>query len=142
MDITKSFQRIHSLTKNIEQSEALIRAGFHSAIQIANHSKQEFVEAVSHLFKDNGSSAKEQAEAIHAGAVNRKSQAVLSYMNLVQQNEKHYKNARFANLTPDGSGLANLPSYNELFGNVDFCACESCRSIFSPAAYFVDLMRM
>src|SRR6476661_5068538 len=27
-----------------------------------------------------------------------------------------------------------------LFGSVDFCECEECRSVLSPAAYFVDLL--
>src|SRR5205814_6474594 len=27
------------------------------------------------------------------------------------------------------------------FGSMDFCACEQCRSILSPAAYLVDLLQ-
>src|SRR5262249_14883685 len=30
--------------------------------------------------------------------------------------------------------------YADLFGNTSFCDCADCRSILSPAAYFVDLM--
>ena len=29
---------------------------------------------------------------------------------------------------------------NELFGSQDFCDCDDCHSVLSPAAYFVDLM--
>jgi peptidoglycan hydrolase-like protein with peptidoglycan-binding domain len=32
------------------------------------------------------------------------------------------------------------PEWQTLFGSVDFCACEDCRSVYSPAAYFVDLL--
>ena len=35
-----------------------------------------------------------------------------------------------------------LPEYRELFGNLDLCECGECKSIFGPAAYFVDLMRI
>ena len=28
----------------------------------------------------------------------------------------------------------------ELFGSLDYCECEHCRSVLSPAAYFVDLL--
>ena len=28
----------------------------------------------------------------------------------------------------------------ELFGSLDYCACDHCRSVLSPAAYFVDLL--
>ena len=34
-----------------------------------------------------------------------------------------------------------LPSYEKLFGDLNFCQCSECRSVLSPAAYFVDLMR-
>src|SRR5262249_50932556 len=33
-----------------------------------------------------------------------------------------------------------FPSMASLFGNLDFCQCEDCRSVLSPAAYFVDLL--
>ncbi|MEO5562423.1 MAG: neuraminidase-like domain-containing protein, partial [Chitinophagaceae bacterium] len=36
--------------------------------------------------------------------------------------------------------LKELDGFDDLFGSQDYCNCEHCRSIFSPAAYFVDLM--
>lgn len=35
----------------------------------------------------------------------------------------------------------SIPGYNRLFRNLDYLECEACRSIFGPAAYFVDLLR-
>ena len=32
------------------------------------------------------------------------------------------------------------PTLEGLFGEMDFCACDHCRSILSPAAYLVDLL--
>ena len=32
------------------------------------------------------------------------------------------------------------PTWASLFGNVDYCSCQHCRSIYSPAAYLVDLL--
>ena len=32
------------------------------------------------------------------------------------------------------------PTLENLFGSMDFCACDHCRSILSPAAYLVDLL--
>ncbi|CAM5487717.1 Virulence plasmid A protein OS=Streptomyces fumanus OX=67302 GN=GCM10018772_40510 PE=4 SV=1 [Streptomyces fumanus] len=34
-----------------------------------------------------------------------------------------------------------LPNLRTLFGSVDYCACAGCRSVHSPAAYFVDVLR-
>lgn len=39
------------------------------------------------------------------------------------------------------NGLKELNSIEDLFGSQNFCECESCQSVLSPAAYFVDLMR-
>ncbi len=43
-----------------------------------------------------------------------------------------------ANLSP--RPLASLPGFGELFGDTPRCSCHHCRSVLSPAAYFVDLM--
>lgn len=34
-----------------------------------------------------------------------------------------------------------IPNWTELFGSPDYCTCKHCRSIYSPAAYFVELLQ-
>ena len=34
-----------------------------------------------------------------------------------------------------------IPNYSQLFGAPDVCECEHCRSVYSPAAYLVDLLQ-
>ena len=36
--------------------------------------------------------------------------------------------------------IKHYPTMENLFGSLDFCECEHCRSVLSPAAYFVDLL--
>jgi hypothetical protein len=36
---------------------------------------------------------------------------------------------------------ANVPSYENIFGRGDSCECEHCKSVYSPSAYFIDLLR-
>ena len=36
--------------------------------------------------------------------------------------------------------IKDMPSYEKLFGAFDLCECEHCKSVYSPAAYFVDLL--
>ena len=46
--------------------------------------------------------------------------------------------------TPDAktqAAIATLPNLEALFGSLDYCECTYCRSVYSPAAYFVDVMR-
>ncbi|HEY0171737.1 MAG TPA: neuraminidase-like domain-containing protein [Pyrinomonadaceae bacterium] len=40
---------------------------------------------------------------------------------------------------PEAAVIA-YPTLEQLFGEMDYCACEHCRSILSPAAYLVDLL--
>jgi Salmonella virulence plasmid 28.1kDa A protein len=37
--------------------------------------------------------------------------------------------------------LKGNPTLQELFGSLDFCDCEHCKSVYSPAACFVDLLQ-
>lgn len=41
----------------------------------------------------------------------------------------------------DAPALPPSPDLETLFGSMDFCGCEHCRSVFSPAAYMVDLLQ-
>jgi hypothetical protein len=36
--------------------------------------------------------------------------------------------------------VEGVPDYETLFGSLDLCACEHCRSVYSPAAYLVDIL--
>ncbi len=37
--------------------------------------------------------------------------------------------------------IQSYPNMQALFGSLDFCECEHCRSVLSPAAYLVDLLQ-
>src|SRR6185295_2399028 len=37
--------------------------------------------------------------------------------------------------------VGDLPNLELLFGSLDFCECEHCKSLFGPAAYFTDVLR-
>ncbi len=49
---------------------------------------------------------------------------------------------RGANNVPPAAigGLRQHPELEDLLGRLDFCRCQECQSLLSPAAYFVDLM--
>ena len=42
---------------------------------------------------------------------------------------------------PDTGTLANLPDLQALFGSLDYFQCDDCQSVYSPAAYLVDLLQ-
>ncbi len=49
--------------------------------------------------------------------------------------------AVFANPAPDPKALTNLPDLQALFGSLDYFQCSDCQSVYSPAAYLVDLLQ-
>ena len=49
--------------------------------------------------------------------------------------------AALASQAPDPSTLTNLPDLQALFGSLDYFQCEDCQSVYSPAAYLVDLLQ-
>ena len=38
--------------------------------------------------------------------------------------------------------VRQFPTLEPLFGSLDYCECEHCRSVLSPAAYLVDLLKL
>ncbi len=49
--------------------------------------------------------------------------------------------ASMAMAEPDPGTIANLPDLQALFGSLDYFQCEDCQSVYSPAAYLVDLLQ-
>ncbi len=37
--------------------------------------------------------------------------------------------------------IRRVPTMESLFGSMDYCECQDCQSVLSPAAYFVDLLQ-
>ena len=139
----KAAQRLYRLTDELDTVEALYNKGLHSAYQIASIPKKRFVKEYSTIFKANGQTPEEQAKQVWKKALARKTKTMMTYTAIAQQKGAHYGVSRFNNLgTLTDKNFNNLPGYQDLFGDLDFCSCPDCRTIFSPAAYFVDLMRV
>lgn len=139
----KALQRLIRLTHDLDIAIDLYNVGFHSAIQIASLSEQQFVDQTKLVFNKDDLSADDKARQIYQRALARRSHSVLTYAAIAQNTGSHYRAGRFNNIADlTDKAFGDLPSYEDLFGNTDFCSCEECRSIYSPAAYFVDLMRI
>jgi hypothetical protein len=136
----KILHRLYQVTPSTESLQAALQLGFKSASDIASHSKADFMAKYAHAFPSGEAElVYGQAQMISAVTFNIFSMAkgldtsaplyALSPANGDRQNAKNALVQRF-------------PSMQNLFGNLDFCQCEDCRSVLSPAAYFVDLLDM
>ncbi|MFL6292610.1 MAG: neuraminidase-like domain-containing protein, partial [Thermoanaerobaculia bacterium] len=135
--------RVSRITQDVQAMGVLLTNGLDSAYDIVAFEEEEFVRR----FKDPlGGEAKArqiyaQAKRVHNTVLN----VAVSYMVA--------RNAPGLGMTPEGSVLlpaeeppqvSNIlayPTLEGIFGSMDYCACEHCRSVLSPAAYLVDLLQ-
>lgn len=134
--VLASYQRLLQLSDSQHVAYTLRQAGFHSAHQIAAMSAEQFA--------SNLGDALDQALAmqIHARSLDIKHKTAHLWANLLAARGGSVF-ARGSTVDDETLGeLQALPSYQLMFGNQNYCQCESCRSIFGPAAYYVDIMRV
>ena len=112
--------------------------GFDSSFKIVNVPKQLFIAEFEHKFENTLVAEKiyKKAEIVQASLINL-------YLNLYSligtPNPAAISGFQSADVNQYPK-LKEIPNLSEIFGNLDFCSCDHCRSVLSPAAYFVDLL--
>lgn len=127
----KRLQRVYQVSPDPEAMPLLLERGLDSAYAIAGIPRKSFLKSFA-----NQAGGTEMARAIFDRAeyiayANQNIGASIADNNLSGP----------AYVIPDAEALHSIPNYAELFGSPDLCECEHCRSVYSPAAYFVDLLR-
>ncbi|WP_149030914.1 neuraminidase-like domain-containing protein [Moorena producens] len=133
----KAYQRLLRLGVDAEEAMALSESDrkLDSALAIASLSESAFVEAANF-------SNPEKAKTVHRQAREKTAGLMVFLANTIQFSSPRQATALFDSAQSIRNSLGAIPSYPELFGSLDYLQCEPCQSIFSPSAYFVDLMRM
>ncbi|HVK55413.1 MAG TPA: hypothetical protein VM532_10340, partial [Burkholderiales bacterium] len=126
-----AFQRVYKLAPRYEHAAALFKDGIDSAMRIARMDRQ-----VLH---------KKYAPVMSVADVARLHEGALQTHAIAQNILLEYgvESVRLSTrATPDEAVLEvnGMPEWSTLFGSVELCGCEHCRSIYSPAAYFVDIL--
>ena len=132
-------QRLARVTGDYVSAEKLIEAGYDSAQHIALQTEQRFLIDNSGLFDSEDQALKcyRRARGIK-GLVEHFSANLHSTVA-----SPHFANSPISNGSEQlEKGSQNIPNYWDIFGSQNFCACEHCASIFGPAAYMLDLMRI
>jgi hypothetical protein len=136
----RAHQRLASVGADPVTAQSLIASGLHSANHIARIPRRRFVEETAPPLGLDGDSA----EMIHRRATTVQNKTYQLWANAAAAvSSPVFRNSRFTTVGDDVAGLfEDLPSYQELFGTLDYCICPECRSIFGPAAYLTDLQRI
>ena len=160
LDTLRAYQRLHRINSTSADADgnavnakaeirladpkhawatALLADGLQSAQQIAALPEFQFAKRFENAFGDEA-----QAAEFHQKAVARTSLVHHLWANIKDSMASpHYRATRFYNVSSRlESYYTDIPSYQDLFGTLDYIACSHCDSIFGPAAYFTDLMRI
>jgi hypothetical protein len=140
VETVKIVQRLYQISPSDESLKVLLGQGFQSAYDVVAFPYDVFVNRFGYLFPST-----EEARLVY-----RKAQqvSVVTYNLFTVAKQWNSTPAVFAVSPPPAMRenaknelIAHFPTLESLFGSLDFCECEHCRSVLSPAAYFVDLLQ-
>ncbi len=147
----KTIRRLFPLTSRFKRYNAmkpLLRAGLTSAAAIARRGN-----TVVSLLKDDIGEA--EAKAVLDNASQRAAMAQAIFAEFSPAMHRVMPRAIFPGMAFPSAGTAagglgrwweilppdvERPDLETLFGNIDFCHCEHCQSVYSPAAYLTDIL--
>ena len=129
-----AYQRVLTLSDQPLEHMLLMAKGFDSAISIGRMTQQEF-ETTCGLKPD-------RARMVYYKAQQQLIRTAHNFEAIRDVSRGEFQRIRTSNLNPSlVNDLQEIDGFEELFGSQNYCACQECMSILSPAAYFVDLMR-
>jgi peptidoglycan hydrolase-like protein with peptidoglycan-binding domain len=131
----KRTQRLFQVSTSSETMTALLGTGFDSAHSIAQIPRTNFLAMHSETL-----GSEQEAARVYERATAANARALHVYAQLYQS-AFDVQPAAVGSADDAHNTIKTLPSYTELFGSLDFCDCEHCHSVYSPAAYFVDLLQ-
>lgn len=166
----KRLQRVFQITPSDQAMTSLMKHGMDAAYHVVRYEKDEFVRTfagelggaeVAALTYDKSIQVHNATLNIAISYLTAKNGIGLGVGQLQAAPQASDAAALAIQPTPQASDAAGLiikpapqgatgenagdviayPTLEGLFGEMDFCACDHCRSILSPAAYLVDLLQ-
>ncbi|KWK14000.1 toxin [Burkholderia stagnalis] len=140
IEMLKTYQRLLRITNDSKLADRLVAAGLTSAHKIAQNSEQQFI--VEHMW--HLGLTEDDARTLHRSAVQAKIRAQNAAFALrYSVGSAAYRAGAMNTVGNDMLDyVEGIPSYQDFFGSLDYCNCDPDQSIFSPAAYLVDLLRV
>ena len=140
MQSLKTLHRLYQITPSSESLQAATKTGFTSAHDAASFSHRDFLRHFGNQFP-----SLDEAALFH-----RKAQQVSSVtFNLLAAAQSIDTAPAIQSISPapavrqsaKAALVEQFPDMQSLFGSLDYCDCPDCRSVLSPAAYLVDILR-
>ncbi len=142
----KSMERVFNNTRRYQEMRALLADDLHSATAIVHVGERKFIEKYKEALGDETRAIEvyRKAEHVYATALNvymKHSVAFNSPLPYVISGGERRMPVANSFLADNISALREVPDWSTLFGSLDLCDCRYCRSLYSPAAYLVDILR-
>ncbi|MEV7026283.1 hypothetical protein, partial [Kitasatospora sp. NPDC093558] len=143
----RDLHRAYQLSPDHKSMAVLTELGLTSAYDIAEMGEEEFSAA---FLRAHLKLFKTEPGAVVAQLVHRKAQQVSSVSYAVfgaaqtlkaQPGTAATSAAAVDRHAAQSNLLRHFPTMEGLFGSLDYIECPDCRSVLSPAAYFVDLLQ-
>ncbi len=135
----KIVQRIHKISNDSVAGATLVANGLHSSMQIYFIGQ----ERLSVLMSDNGVGVAATNQIYESS----KMQYMQILARLMEYRREIHRDTPAAIVSHIYSkdeiqkALGDIPNLESLFGSLDYCDCQHCKSLYSPAAYLTDLLR-
>jgi hypothetical protein len=140
----KRLQRVYQITPSDRAMNALLTKNLDSARLVTRYERSAFVSAFQEEMggPDVADLTYSKAQLIHSTIINIATDYVMRRRtpSLGHGTSKHVGPIPQYSDDVASSNTAASATLQTLFGALDYCACEECRSILGPAAYLVDLL--
>jgi peptidoglycan hydrolase-like protein with peptidoglycan-binding domain len=136
----KRLQRVYQITPGDRAMTGLMRRGIDAAYHVMRYDKETFVRTFAEDLggADQAALTYDRAAQVHNAVLN----VALGYLYACTAPAigLHSPPSVVDPAPAQASDVIAYATLEKIFGSMDFCACEHCRSILSPAAYLVDLL--
>lgn len=132
-------ERLWQISPSNESMATLARLGIGSARQVASHRRQDFLALHGDEFPSHTEALMvyDKAAQVHTTALNVAT-AYLAHRSMPNVYVLSGTTGKPAPKKVADTGATG--TLEDLFQNMDYCACEECNSVFGPAAYLVELL--
>jgi hypothetical protein len=140
----KTLQRVQAISPIPAAVPVLMQANLTSAFRVAEIPESTFLAAHGNTLGE------ETARQVYTNAINthiRNEHALMTMRESLRGtglaiiDGQQPIEARMANLQAVADAQAVPLNLETLFGSIDYCECDDCLSVYSPAAYFVDILQ-
>lgn len=134
----KRLQRVYQITSDDQTMAVLLHHNLDSAFAITRYNSAGFHRAFDHkIGADNAEQTFVRAKHVYSTVTNIAATYLSARMAPILSG---YMSAFPSPATTSTYPIIAYPTLESLFGSLDYCACDDCQSILSPAAYLVDLL--